>query len=101
MLSGVTPVYVLEGDAPPLKYGVICKRNETQFRGARPRKQTDKQGDSDSAEIPKRKANKGRSAFNHVLKQCEELMACMGLQCVQGPGEAEAFCAYLNHDNVI
>lgn len=37
LLSGVTPVYVLEGSAPALKYGVICKRNETQFIGARPR----------------------------------------------------------------
>lgn len=43
LLSGVTPVFVLEGTAPPLKYGVICKRNELQFRGAKPRKETSKQ----------------------------------------------------------
>lgn len=46
-------------------------------------------------------ANRGRSSFNHVLKQCEELIVSMGLTCVQGPGEAEAFCAYMNHDDMV
>lgn len=99
MLSGVTPVYVLEGDAPPLKYGVICKRNATQqFRGARPRKM---QAAADDGNKKNRPANKGRTAFNYVQKQCEELIASMGLECVQGPGEAEAFCAYLNEAKLV
>lgn len=94
----MTPVYVLEGCAPPLKYGVICKRNATQqFRGARPRKEPPKDGGG----TKRAAANKGRSAFNYVQKQCEELIASMGLECVQGPGEAEAFCAYLNEANLV
>lgn len=45
-------------------------------------------------------AEKGRTHFNYVLKQCEELLKSMGLICVQATGEAEAFCAYLNKENV-
>lgn len=94
----MTPVFVLEGDAPPLKYGVICKRNAIQFRGARPRNDTNTQ--MSTKQLPK-KPQQGRSRFNYVLKQCEDLLLSMGLQCVQGPGEAEAFCAYMNQDQMV
>lgn len=93
MLSGVTPVFVLEGTAPALKHAMISKRNEIQFRGAAPRKNATETSD---AKNPKKASNKGRTRFNFILKQCEELIRSMGLQCVQGPGEAEAFCAHLN-----
>ncbi|KAG4078802.1 hypothetical protein HA402_015392 [Bradysia odoriphaga] len=101
LLSGVTPVFVLEGDAPPLKYGVICKRNELQFRGAKPRNAPTQTESSQKASQAIKKPDKGRSRFNYVLKQCEELIASMGLQCVQGPGEAEQFCAFLNEDKMV
>lgn len=82
---------MLEGEAPALKYGMISKRNEIQFRGAKPRKE------AVAGEPPKKKsANQGRSRFNFVLKKCEDLLRSMGLQCVKGPGEAEAYCAHLN-----
>ncbi|KAJ6643661.1 Flap endonuclease GEN [Pseudolycoriella hygida] len=94
LLSGVTPVFVLE-------YGVICKRNELQFRGARPKNlATQIQSTQKNSQVLK-KPDKGRSRFNYVLKQCEELIASMGLQCVQGPGEAEQFCAFLNEDKMV
>lgn len=99
LLSGVTPVFVLEGEAPALKYDVISRRNEIQFRGARPRKEAASQ--TQDAPNKKRAANKGRSRFNYVLKQCENLLRSMGLQCVTGPGEAEAFCAHLNAAKVL
>ncbi|XP_052868064.1 flap endonuclease GEN [Anopheles cruzii] len=105
--TGITPVFVLEGAAPPLKYGVIVKRNQTQFRGARPRKvnNCDKSGNVASASRPADKlsqpSEQKRNRFHQVLKQCEELLNAMGLVCVQAPGEAEALCAYLNHDDRI
>lgn len=91
---------MLEGTAPELKHQMIAKRNQMQFRGARPRKNTpadsqEQLGEADVA-TTRAKKNKGRTRFNYVLKQCEELIRSMGLQCVQGPGEAEAFCAQLN-----
>uniref|UniRef100_A0A182MB67 Flap endonuclease GEN n=1 Tax=Anopheles culicifacies TaxID=139723 RepID=A0A182MB67_9DIPT len=103
--TGITPVFVLDGTAPPLKYGVIVKRNQMQFRGARPKKiaNCDKAAASSTAaaEKPAKPAEQKRQRFHHVLKQCEELLSAMGLVCVQAPGEAEALCAYLNRDNLI
>lgn len=94
---------MLEGTAPVLKHQMIAKRNQIQFRGARPRKNTptdtqeqQSQTITTQTNTQKPKSNKGRTRFNYVLKQCEELIRSMGLQCVQGPGEAEAFCAHLN-----
>uniref|UniRef100_A0A182S8Y5 Flap endonuclease GEN n=1 Tax=Anopheles maculatus TaxID=74869 RepID=A0A182S8Y5_9DIPT len=104
--TGITPVFVLEGTAPPLKYGVIVKRNQMQFRGARPKKITncDKATSSSTTATEKpssKQTEQKRNRFHYVLKQCEELLSAMGLVCVQAPGEAEALCAYLNHDNLI
>ncbi|XP_016994896.2 flap endonuclease GEN [Drosophila takahashii] len=93
----VTPVFVLEGVAPKLKSQVIAKRNELQFRGVRPK------NSPECSQNPKQapKGDKGRSRFNHVLKQCETLLLSMGIQCVQGPGEAEAYCAFLNKHGLV
>lgn len=79
---------------------MISKRNQIQFRGAKPRKEkastTQETQSQQASQVNTQKASKGRTRFNYVLKQCEELIRSMGLQCVQGPGEAEAFCAHLN-----
>lgn len=86
---------------------MIAKRNQIQFRGARPRKNTptddtqEQQSQAATAKANTQKTNKGRTRFNYVLKQCEELIRSMGLQCVQGPGEAEAFCAHLNANGLV
>lgn len=54
----VTPVFVLEGKAPELKYQTIADRNNIQFKGARPK-------------TNKTKTGKDRSRFHFVLKQVE------------------------------
>nr|Q29FC1.1 RecName: Full=Flap endonuclease GEN; AltName: Full=Flap structure-specific endonuclease GEN; AltName: Full=Xpg-like endonuclease [Drosophila pseudoobscura pseudoobscura] len=90
----VTPVFVLEGVAPKLKGQVIAKRNELQFRGVRPK-------DAATGTQTAAKVDKGRTRFNHVLKQCETLLLSMGIQCVQGPGEAEAYAAFLNKHGLV
>ncbi|KAH8278244.1 hypothetical protein KR044_006951 [Drosophila immigrans] len=95
----VTPVFVLEGVAPVLKSKVIAKRNELQFRGVRPNQN---KAQTTLANCKgKRKADGSRTRFNHVLKQCENLLMAMGVQCVQGPGEAEAYCAFLNKHGLV
>lgn len=88
-------MFVLEGTAPVLKHQTISQRNQIQFRGAKPRK-NDQPTQSKSTQSTQQSQSKGRTRFNFVLKQCEELIRSMGLQCVQGPGEAEAFCAQMN-----
>lgn len=37
LLMGVSPVFVLEGKAPELKYDTISARNAIQFKGAKPK----------------------------------------------------------------
>ena len=78
-------MFVLEGTAPSLKHTTIAKRNETRSKR--------------EEKTASRKVS-GRSRFNHVLKECEEMLRYMGIICVQGYGEAEAMCAYLNADGV-
>lgn len=95
LLMGISPVFIIDGEAPQLKHQVIAKRNEAnQFMGARPRAEPSK-------DKPKKKADKGRTRFNFVLKQCRELLTTMGVSCIQAEGEAEALCAYLNRDGLI
>ncbi|XP_017471865.1 PREDICTED: flap endonuclease GEN [Rhagoletis zephyria] len=93
----VTPVFVLEGAAPKLKSQVIAKRAELQFRGVKP---TQSKKTETQPSQPKDK-DKGRTRFNHVLKQCENLLQSMGIQCIQAPGEAEAYCAFLNKNGLV
>ncbi|KAF2896567.1 hypothetical protein ILUMI_09617 [Ignelater luminosus] len=88
LLMKVNPVFVLEGKAPELKYDTIAARNEIQFKGAKPKKDTIRTG-------------KDRSRFNFVLQRCEEMLSIMGLACITGKGEAEALCAYLNEDKLV
>ncbi|KAI8121316.1 hypothetical protein FF38_05915 [Lucilia cuprina] len=95
----VTPVFVLEGVAPKLKSQVIEKRNEIQFRGVKPKEAPSSQSQTDTQKSSN--SEKGRTRFNHVLKQCENLLLAMGIQCVQGPGEAEAYCAFLNSKGLV
>ncbi|XP_076668330.1 XPG-like endonuclease [Andrena cerasifolii] len=85
LMQGISPVFVLEGKAPTLKHNTIAKRNEIRH-GFRERK-TVKKG--------------GRSQFNRILNECREMLKYMGLACVQGQGEAEAMCAYLNEDGLV
>lgn len=84
-MQGISPVFVLEGKAPTLKHNAIAKRNDIRH-GFRERKGTRKGG---------------RSQFNRILNECKRMLEYMGLACVQGQGEAEAMCAYLNEDGVM
>ncbi|XP_043252508.1 flap endonuclease GEN [Colletes gigas] len=85
LLQGILPVFVLEGEAPSLKHNTIVKRNDIR-NGFRERKTTRKGG---------------RSQFNRILNECKKLLKYMGLACIQGHGEAEAMCAYLNEDGLV
>lgn len=92
----MTPVFVLEGEAPKIKSQIIAKRAELQFRGTKPTQNKKIEAHS----VQSKEKDKGRTRFNHVLKQCENLLQSMGIQCVQAPGEAEAYCAFLNKKGV-
>ncbi|XP_046609995.1 flap endonuclease GEN [Neodiprion virginianus] len=90
LLQDIHPVFVLEGKAPDLKQKTIERRNEIQ--------QIKRTG---AVALKKATAKRGRTRFNNVLKECEEMLSYMGIKCVQGYGEAEAMCAYLNADGIV
>ncbi|NWU52356.1 GEN endonuclease, partial [Dromas ardeola] len=77
---GIKLVFVMEGDAPKLKADTMSKRNEMRY------------GPSKKVGA----ARTGRSLFKAILKECLELLECLGVPWVQAVGEAEAMCAYLN-----
>ncbi|KFP27865.1 Flap endonuclease GEN 1, partial [Colius striatus] len=77
---GIKLVFVMEGEAPKLKADTMSKRNEMRYGPSK------KNG----------AARTGRSSFKSMLKECLELLECLGVPWVQATGEAEAMCAYLN-----
>ncbi|NXC47784.1 GEN endonuclease, partial [Penelope pileata] len=77
---GIKLVFVMEGEAPKLKADTMSKRNEMRYGASK------KHG----------AARTGRSLFKSILKECLELLECLGVPWVQAAGEAEAMCAYLN-----
>ncbi|XP_066093070.1 flap endonuclease GEN homolog 1 isoform X2 [Saccopteryx bilineata] len=79
-LMDVKLVFVMEGEPPKLKADVINKRNQIRY------------GSSGKTWSQKT----GRSHFKLVLKECLELLDCLGIPWVQAAGEAEAMCAHLN-----
>ncbi|NWV42844.1 GEN endonuclease, partial [Grantiella picta] len=77
---GIKLVFVMEGEAPRLKADTMSRRNEMRY------------GPSKKVGA----ARTGRSLFKAMLKECLELLECLGVPWVQAAGEAEAMCAYLN-----
>ncbi|XP_019376331.1 PREDICTED: flap endonuclease GEN homolog 1 [Gavialis gangeticus] len=82
---GIKLVFVMEGDAPKLKADTMSKRNELRYG------------------LPKKSgaAKTGRSYFKSFLKECLEMLECLGVPWVQAAGEAEAMCAYLNANGYV
>ncbi|CAH6786838.1 flap endonuclease GEN homolog 1 isoform X2 [Phodopus roborovskii] len=73
-------VFVMEGEPPKLKADVMSKRTQTRYGpSGKPCSQ-----------------RTGRSHFKSILRECLEMLDCLGIPWVQAVGEAEAMCAYLN-----
>ncbi|NWR09897.1 GEN endonuclease, partial [Paradoxornis webbianus] len=82
---GIKLVFVMEGEAPRLKADTMSKRNEMRYGPSK------KSG----------AVRTGRSLFKAMLKECLELLECLGVPWVQAAGEAEAMCAYLNAKGLV
>ncbi|XP_004387630.1 flap endonuclease GEN homolog 1 [Trichechus manatus latirostris] len=85
MLMDVKLVFVMEGEPPKLKADVISKRNQIRY------------GPSGKPWSQKT----GRSRFKSVLRECLDMLECLGIPWVQAAGEAEAMCAYLNANGYV
>ncbi|XP_063280672.1 flap endonuclease GEN homolog 1 [Prinia subflava] len=82
---GIKLVFVMEGEAPRLKADTMSKRNEMRYGPSK------KSG----------AVRTGRSLFKAMLKECLELLECLGVPWVQAAGEAEAMCAFLNAKGLV
>ncbi|XP_002710085.2 flap endonuclease GEN homolog 1 [Oryctolagus cuniculus] len=85
MQMDVKLVFVMEGEPPKLKADVISKRNQIRYGSS---------GKTLSQQT-------GRSHFKLVLRECLDLLDCLGIPWVQAAGEAEAMCAYLNAEGYV
>ncbi|XP_019643912.1 PREDICTED: flap endonuclease GEN homolog 1-like [Branchiostoma belcheri] len=91
---GVSLIFVVDGDPPELKYETMMKRSQDRFGGSRAGTDGQRKG------LGKPKKLK-RSHFKAVLKECLLLLDGLGIPHVQSKGEAEAFCALLNRENLV
>ncbi|XP_078693803.1 uncharacterized protein LOC144923303 [Branchiostoma floridae x Branchiostoma belcheri] len=91
---GVSLIFVVDGDPPELKYETMMKRSQDRFGGRRAGTDGQRKG------LGKPKKMK-RSHFKAVLKECLLLLDGLGIPHVQSRGEAEAFCALLNRENLV
>ncbi|NXK61822.1 GEN endonuclease, partial [Sylvietta virens] len=82
---GIKLVFVMEGEAPRLKADTMSKRNEMRY----------------GPSMKSGPVRTGRSSFKAMLKECLELLECLGVPWVQAAGEAEAMCAYLNAKGLV
>ncbi|XP_076128352.1 flap endonuclease GEN homolog 1 [Alosa pseudoharengus] len=84
-LMGVKLVFVMEGEAPKLKADTMSKRTEMRFGGFQKK-----------APKPAAAKSTSRGRFNAVLRECGEMLDCLGVPWVTAAGEAEAMCAFLD-----
>lgn len=89
LLLGVKPIFVLEGKAPVLKHDTIERRQIAQAKSA---------GRNVKAAAG---SNGSRKRLKGLQTQCATLLSSLGLECTQGDGEAEAFCARLNEAGIV
>ncbi|XP_072015044.1 flap endonuclease GEN homolog 1-like [Amphiura filiformis] len=87
---GIKLIFVIDGEAPELKWEEMSRRTQARYgaygKGTKPQPKQTKKG--------------GRSNFKVWLKECQEMLAYLGIPCVQSKGEAEAMCAVLNSQQV-
>lgn len=86
-LMGVKLVFVMEGDAPKLKAETMSKRTEMRYGNVHSK--------------PAAVKNTGRGRFKAVLRECAEMLDCLGVPWVTAAGEAEAMCAFLDSQGIV
>ncbi|XP_078612991.1 uncharacterized protein LOC144882829 [Branchiostoma floridae x Branchiostoma japonicum] len=91
---GIGLIFVVDGDPPELKFQTMVKRNQGRFGASKTGPDGQKKG------LGKPKKMK-RSHFKAILKECILLLDGLGIPHVQSKGEAEAFCALLNRENLV
>jgi flap endonuclease-1 len=87
MQSGISPVFVFDGEPPKLKAKTIKDRAEVKQRAEREWKEALEEGDLQKA---RSKAMQTSRLTAEMVDQSKKLIGLMGLPIVQAPGEGEA-----------
>lgn len=82
---GIQPIFVLEGEAPQVKGEALSQRSQVRFG----------QGTTKTA------GGRSRPGLQALTSQCRDLLDALGLPYVQGAGEAEGTCAYLDKKEMV
>jgi flap endonuclease-1 len=91
--AGIKPVYVFDGKPPELKSVEIQRRAEAKREAAKEYKAALERGDMVSA----RKVAQATSKLTReMVEQARQVLAAMGVPCVQAPSEGEAQAAFMN-----
>ena len=85
--SGISPVFVFDGEPPKLKAKTIKDRAEVKQRAEREWKEALEEGDLQKA---RSKAMQTSRLTAEMVDQSKRLIELMGLPTVQAPGEGEA-----------
>ncbi|ELA42131.1 uncharacterized protein VICG_00772 [Vittaforma corneae ATCC 50505] len=96
--SGIIPVYVFDGKAPPIKAIELQKRNERRLKAEKMLEQA--KLEEDKKEMDKHEKRKVKVEESHV-DDCKRLFRLMGVPFVTAESESEAYCSLLCKRGVV
>ena len=86
----ITPIFVLDGDAPDLKKGTLIARQKATASISSQQSQASEDNKSCS-----------RRRLKGLMNECKALLDALGIESVKAEGEAEALCARLNAEGIV
>ncbi len=90
--AGIRPIYVFDGKPPILKLRTVRKRKQARAAAAAEWKKALEEGRVEDA---RKYAQRAGRVDETVVDQSKKLLDCMGVPCVQAPGEGEAQASHM------
>lgn len=90
--AGIRPVYVFDGKPPELKRATLDERRERKAKAEKEMREALEEGDTQRAFS---KAQQTSHLSQDMVQEAKDLLAALGLPCVQAPSEGEAQAAHM------
>lgn len=88
--AGIKPIYVFDGEPPAFKKATAQQRHDVRAEAMREWKEALAREDYAEA---RKQAMRSTTITDEIIEGGKELLAAMGIPCVQAPSEGEALCA--------